>query len=226
MAHLDLLSRSRRGAAAYRLTSIVPLAPLDRPLSTCFRYCSAVLDVSWVKVHDGTSGLSVVVAAVLCIRFATRSRRRRRRRRRRWRRRAPSCVTGTGQFFRSARKPAPEATRHARCHPIGSEGRGGDVCIHRPAVFRSNKSSSRVSSSTGKSMLAAPSPPCIVRSSAHRRRCRRRCYRLPRGRLLFRLCFSILRRAYRGILTLGDVAATMYDVSRVTAEALRYFDSR
>lgn len=185
-----------------RLTSIVPLAPLDRPLSTCFRYCSPVLDVSWVKVYDGTPGLSVVVAVVLCIRFATRLRRRRRRNRR-WQ--APSCVTGTGQFFGGARKPAPEATRHARCHPIGSEGRGGDVCIHRPAVFRSNKSSSRVSSSPGKSMLVPPPvSPCTVRSSAHRRR-----HRLPRGRLLFRLCFSILRRAYRRILTLGDVA---YDI--------------
>lgn len=192
MAHLDLLSRSRRGAAAYRLTSIVPLAPLDRPLSTCFRYCSPVLDVSWVKVHDGNPWLvrRRCRRALHPFRYAITKKKKEE---------TSAFVRHAGQFFRGARKPAPEATRHARCHPIGSEGRGGDVCIHRPAVFRSNKSSSRVSSSPGKSMLAA-GPPCIVRSSAHRRR-------FPRGRLLFRLCFSILRRAYRRILTLGDVAA-------------------
>lgn len=144
MAHLDLLSRSRCGAAACRLTSIVPLAPLDRLLSTCFRYHSPVLDVSWVKVH-AWSKLDLSSAA-FCIRSAP------------LRFAMPYYIrderASRGRTILSPRENRlSEATRYARCHPIGSEGHGGDVCIHRPAVFRLNKSLS-LRFFFGKSMLA------------------------------------------------------------------------
>lgn len=122
-----------------RLTSIVPLAPLDRLLSTCFRYHSPVLDVSWVKVHK--LDLS---SAAFCIRSAS------------------LCDTCYERDVRASRNRTilsrrenrlSKATRYARCHPIGSKGHGGDVCIHRPAVFRSNKSLS-LRFFFGKSMLA------------------------------------------------------------------------
>lgn len=139
MAHLDLLSRSRCGATACRLTSIVPLAPLDRLLSTCFRYHSSVLDVSWVKVHK--LDLSSTRFASVLLRFAIFTTKRDKR---------ASC-SQTILLRRENRLL--EATRYARCHPIGSERHGGDVCIHRPAVFRLNKSLS-LRFFFGKSMLA------------------------------------------------------------------------
>lgn len=138
MAHLDLLSRSRCGAAACRLTSIVPLAPLDRLLSTCFRYHSSVLDVSWVKVHE--LDLS---SSAFCIRSASF--------RDTYERNERASCSRT--ILSRHENRLSEAIRYARCHPIGSEGHGGDVCIHRPAVFRLNKSLS-LRFFFGKSMLA------------------------------------------------------------------------
>lgn len=137
MAHLDLLSRSRCGAAACRLTSIVPLAPLDRLLSTCFRYHSSVLDVSWVKVYklDLSSAAFYIRSVSLCNTYYERDER-----------------TSRSRTILS-RCENRLSTRYARCHPIGFEGHGGDVCIHRPTVFRLNKSLS-LRFFSGKSMLA------------------------------------------------------------------------
>lgn len=59
-----------------------------------------------------------------------------------------------GQFFRDAKIGSRRRHDTARCHPVGSKGHGGDVCIHRPAVFRSNKSLSLRRFFFGKSMLA------------------------------------------------------------------------
>lgn len=200
MAHLDLLSRSRRGAAAYRLTSIVPLAPLDRPLSICFRCRSPVLDVSWVKVRE--SGLSAAaVRAFRPRRFARYPPQGRR-----------TCVARADNSFASR---LPKATRHARCHPIGSEGRGGDVCIHRPAVFRSNKSSSLCFFFAPGSQCL-PWSPCVVRSPLSAPP------PLPGDVFYFFWCFLILRRAYSEILTLDDVAATVCNDSRVRGNFFIY----
>lgn len=184
MAHLDLLSRSPPQCLRYRLTSIVPLAPLDRPLSTCFRYCPAVLDVSWVKVH----GHAVTV-----------------------RRRAFASASHRVDHRRESRGEAAEARHHvagtillprARAKETGSrgdtttrplspyrlsEGRVGDVCIHRPAVFRSNKSSSRRfflsrgSQCSPPGRTTAPFPPFV--SSAHRR-----SSPLPGGDVFYSVC--------------------------------------
>lgn len=139
MAHLDLLSRSRCGAAACRLTSIVPLAPLDRLLSTCFRYHSPVLDVSWVKVYklDLSSAAFCIRSVSLCDIYYERDEH-------------ASC---SRTILSRCENRLSKTTRYARCHPIGSEGHGGDVCIHRPAVFRLNKSLS-LRFFSGKSMLA------------------------------------------------------------------------
>lgn len=134
---------------AYRLTSIVPLAPLDRPLSTCFRHHSLVLDVSWVKVHEPGSVRApfAICIRVLCLATPTT----------RW----ANARHADGTILSRRGNRLPEATRHARCHPIGFVGRGGDVCIHRPTVFRSNKSSS-LSLLREANALALGSP-CIVR---------------------------------------------------------------
>jgi len=139
MAHLDLLSRSLCGAAACQLTSIVPLAPLDRLLSTCFRYHSLVLDVSWVKVYklDLSSAMFCIYSALLCDTYYERDER----------------ASRSWTIFSRRENRLSEPTWYARCHPIGSKGHGGDVCIHRPAVFRLNKSLS-FRFFFGKSMLA------------------------------------------------------------------------
>lgn len=80
--------------------------------------------------------------------------------------------------------------RRTRCHPIGSKERGGDVCIHRVAVFRSNKSSRLVSPSFpwlgcrcffSLSPLPAPIPTLVYPSE--------RAFFIP-------TCFSVLRSAY------------------------------
>lgn len=68
MAHLDLLSRSRRGAAAYRLTSIVPLVP---PGPTHYPPVSGNVRSS-LTCRGSRSTRSGLSAVALCIRSASR----------------------------------------------------------------------------------------------------------------------------------------------------------
>jgi len=188
MAHLDLLSRSLCGAAACRLTSIVPLALLDRLLSICFRYHSLVLDVSWVKVHklDLSSATFCIHSASLCDTYYERDKR---------------ASTKLDNFF---------ATRKSAL--------GGDM-IRPLSPYRFRRTwRRRLHTSTGSFSLeqilelsfllrevnACPGPlvssilPLSLLPFS------------PQRRLLFHLCFLILRCAYKRILTLNDVILTIY----------------
>lgn len=179
MAHLDLLSRSRCVPADI-------YCPLGTPGPTIIHLLRVplVLDISWVKVQKIDPSFSA-----FCIRIVS------------------FCNTSyerdegalrSRTILSRCENRLSEATRYARCHPIGSKGHGGDVCIHRPAVFRLNKSLS-LRFFFGKSMRALVSSSCIVRSFAH---C---CLFFPRDTSLFySVCFLILRRAYKRILTLDD----------------------
>ena len=147
MAHLDLLSRSRCVPADI-------YCPLGTPGPTIIHLLRVplVLDISWVKVQKIDPSFSA-----FCIRFVS------------------LCNISHERDERALRNRTIlsrcenrllETTRYARCHPIGSKGYGGDVCIYRPAVFRLNKSLS-LRFFFGKSMRALVSSSCIVRSFAH-----------------------------------------------------------
>lgn len=143
MAHLDLLSRSRRGVRVHRLISIVPLPPLDQP----FNRLASATGCSSLPIA-GSRSARETPAARTGVRpsfreFVSR-------------RTARASFSNVSTILSPPRNRLLRATRRARCHHIGSKGRGGDVCIHRPAVFRSNKSSRRVSPSFPRSVGPPP----------------------------------------------------------------------